>query len=91
MNVASDSNSNMYGNSSCLGTTIVRTDTASIWATGKTWWQIPPVARIYFAGVSPKGVTGEDALNKIIAHADSILKGAEKGLLGESATALIRI
>src|SRR6195952_3992898 len=62
MTVASDSHSNMYGGVGCLGTAIVRTDAASIWATGKTWWQIPPVAKITFTGALPKGVTGKDVI-----------------------------
>src|SRR5262245_47372634 len=33
--VASDSHSNMYGGIGCLGTPVVRTDAASIWATGR--------------------------------------------------------
>ncbi|EGE08510.1 homoaconitase [Trichophyton equinum CBS 127.97] len=60
--VASDSHSNMYGGVGCLGTPVVRTDAASIWATGKTWWQVPPVARVNFTGVLPKGVTGKDVI-----------------------------
>jgi homoaconitate hydratase len=40
----------------------VRTDAASIWATGKTWWQIPPIARVTFTGVLPPGVTGKDVI-----------------------------
>ncbi|OJD14709.1 homoaconitase, mitochondrial [Emergomyces pasteurianus Ep9510] len=60
--VASDSHSNMYGGVGCLGTPVVRTDAASIWATGKTWWQIPPVAKVNFTGVLPKGVTGKDVI-----------------------------
>lgn len=60
--VASDSHSNMYGGIGCLGTPVVRTDAASIWATGKTWWQIPPVAKVTFQGVMPKGVTGKDVI-----------------------------
>lgn len=60
--VASDSHSNMYGGVGCLGTPIVRTDGASIWATGKTWWQIPPVAKVTFTGVLPQGVTGKDII-----------------------------
>ncbi|KAF2744507.1 homoaconitase mitochondrial precursor [Sporormia fimetaria CBS 119925] len=60
--VASDSHSNMYGGIGCLGTPVVRTDAASIWATGKTWWQIPPVAKVTFTGVLPKGVTGKDVI-----------------------------
>ena len=41
----------------CLGTPIVRSDAASVWATGKTWWQVPPVAQINFTGSLPIGVT----------------------------------
>jgi homoaconitate hydratase len=60
--VASDSHTNMYGGVGCLGTPVVRTDAASIWATGKTWWQIPPVAKVTFEGTLPKGVTGKDVI-----------------------------
>ncbi|KAK2749413.1 mitochondrial Homoaconitase [Myotisia sp. PD_48] len=60
--VASDSHSNMYGGVGCLGTPVVRTDAASIWATGKTWWQIPPVAQVKLTGVLPQGVTGKDVI-----------------------------
>lgn len=62
LSVASDSHSNMYGGVGCLGTPIVRTDGASIWATGKTWWQIPPVAKITLTGTLPPGVTGKDVI-----------------------------
>ncbi|KAI9800389.1 MAG: mitochondrial Homoaconitase [Sarcosagium campestre] len=60
--VASDSHSNMYGGVGCLGTPVVRTDAASIWATGRTWWQIPPIAKVTLTGVLPKGVTGKDVI-----------------------------
>jgi homoaconitate hydratase len=60
--VASDSHTNMYGGVGCLGTPVVRTDAASIWATGKTWWQIPPIAKVTFTGILPEGVTGKDAI-----------------------------
>jgi homoaconitate hydratase len=60
--VASDSHSNMYGGIGCLGTPIVRTDAASIWATGKTWWQIPPIAKVEFKGKLRAGVTGKDVI-----------------------------
>lgn len=60
--VASDSHSNMYGGIACLGTPVVRTDAASIWATGKTWWQIPPVAKVNLRGIMPQGVTGKDVI-----------------------------
>jgi homoaconitate hydratase len=62
MVVASDSHTNMYGGIGCLGTPVVRTDAASIWATGRTWWQIPPVAKVTFKGTLPKGVTGKDVI-----------------------------
>ncbi|KAK8104393.1 homoaconitase- mitochondrial precursor [Apiospora kogelbergensis] len=60
--VASDSHSNMYGGIGCLGTPVVRTDAASVWATGKTWWQVPPVARVNLTGILPVGVTGKDII-----------------------------
>ncbi|KAL8843364.1 MAG: hypothetical protein Q9176_001977 [Flavoplaca citrina] len=60
MCVASDSHSNHYGGIGCLGSPLVRTDAASIWATSRTWWQIPPVARVNFAGTLPPGVTAKD-------------------------------
>ncbi|RAL10708.1 homoaconitase LysF [Aspergillus homomorphus CBS 101889] len=62
MAVASDSHSNHYGGVGCLGTAVVRTDAASIWATSRTWWQIPPVARVTFTGTLPVGVTGKDVI-----------------------------
>ncbi len=60
--VASDSHSNMYGGLGCLGTPIVRTDAAAIWATGRTWWQIPPVARVELTGSLRPGATGKDVI-----------------------------
>lgn len=62
LTVASDSHSNTYGGIGSLGTPIVRTDAASIWATGQTWWQIPPVAKVELTGKLPKGVTGKDII-----------------------------
>lgn len=60
--VASDSHSNMYGGIGCLGTPVVRTDAAAIWATGRTWWQVPPVARMELRGRLRPGVTGKDVI-----------------------------
>ncbi len=60
--VASDSHSNMYGGLGCLGTPIVRTDAAAIWATGRTWWQVPPVAKVELRGKLKPGVTGKDVI-----------------------------
>lgn len=62
LTVASDSHSNTYGGVGSLGTPIVRTDAASIWATGMTWWQIPPVAKVELVGRLPAGVSGKDVI-----------------------------
>ncbi|MCL4547753.1 MAG: homoaconitase [Bacteroidetes bacterium] len=62
MAVASDSHSNMYGGIGCLGTPIVRTDAAAIWATGRTWWQVPPIAKVELKGKLRTGVTGKDVI-----------------------------
>jgi homoaconitate hydratase len=62
MVVGSDSHSNLYGALCCLGTPVVRTDAASIWATGVTWWQVPPVARLNLRGKLRPGVTGKDVI-----------------------------
>ncbi len=62
MVVASDSHSNTYGGLGCLGTPIVRTDAAAIWATGRTWWQVPPVARVTLTGALRSGATGKDVI-----------------------------
>ena len=41
------------------GTPVVRTDAASIWATGVTWWQVPKVAKVLLKGNLSAGVTGK--------------------------------
>src|SRR5229473_1368562 len=60
--VASDSHSNLYGAVAALGTPVVRTDAASIWATGVTWWQVPKVAKMVLKGNLSPGVTGKDVI-----------------------------
>lgn len=62
MAVASDSHSNMYGGLGCLGTPVVRTDAAALWATGRTWWQVPPIAKVELKGILQPGVTGKDVI-----------------------------
>lgn len=62
MVVASDSHSNVYGGIGALGTPVVRTDAAAIWATGETWWQIPPVSKVVFEGELRPGVSGKDVI-----------------------------
>lgn len=77
MTVASDSHSNMYGGVGCVGTPIVRyvalssrrteltvrrTDAAALWATQRTWWQVPPIVQVNLEGDLPVGVTGKDII-----------------------------
>ena len=45
-----------------LGTPIVRTDAAAIWATGRTWWQVPAIAKVELTGKLKTGVTGKDII-----------------------------
>ncbi len=60
--VASDSHSNMYGALGAVGTPIVRTDAASVWATGEFWWQIPRSIRVILEGKLRPGATGKDVI-----------------------------
>jgi homoaconitate hydratase len=60
--VASDSHSNMYGALGAIGTPIVRTDAAAVWATGEFWWQIPRSLQVVLEGKLPAGATGKDVI-----------------------------
>lgn len=60
--VASDSHSNMYGALGAIGTPIVRTDAAAVWATGEFWWQIPRTIQVVLEGKLAAGVTGKDVI-----------------------------
>jgi len=60
--VASDSHSNMYGALGALGTPVVRTDAAAIWATGEFWWQIPRTVKVVLEGQLAEGATGKDVI-----------------------------
>jgi homoaconitate hydratase len=60
--VASDSHSNMYGAIGAIGTPIVRTDAAAVWATGEFWWQIPRSVEVVLEGKLPEGATGKDVI-----------------------------
>jgi homoaconitate hydratase len=60
--VASDSHSNMYGALGAVGTPIVRTDAAAVWATGEFWWQIPRSIQVVLEGKLPAGTTGKDII-----------------------------
>ena len=60
--VASDSHANTYGAVGALGTPVVRTDAAAIWATGEFWWQVPPTVQVVLEGELPEGVSGKDVV-----------------------------
>ncbi len=60
--VASDSHSNMYGALGAIGTPVVRTDAAAIWATGEFWWQIPRTVQVVLEGRLATGGTGKDVI-----------------------------
>ena len=64
--VGSDSHSNLYGAMGALGTPVVRTDAAAIWATGETWWQVPDVVRVRLTGSLRAGATGKDVIIALI-------------------------
>lgn len=73
--VASDSHANMYGALGALGTPIVRTDAAAVWATGEFWWQVPRTVRVELTGTLSAGVSGKDlilALCGTFDHAEAL-------------------
>ncbi|KAG9128093.1 mitochondrial Homoaconitase [Ceratobasidium sp. 392] len=76
--VASDSHSNMYGGVGCVGTPVVRTDAAALWATGKTWWQVPRMIKVELKGRLAPGVTGKDIIVALcgLFNKDEVLNAA---------------
>ena len=60
--VASDSHSNTYGALGALGTPVVRTDAAALWALGTVWWQVPRTVKVNLNGKLRQGVTGKDVI-----------------------------
>ena len=87
--VASDSHSNLYGAVAALGTPVVRTDAASIWATGVTWWQVPKVAKVLLKGNLSTGVTGKDVIIALcgLFNKDEVLNHAVE-FMGDGVTNL---
>jgi len=66
--VGSDSHSNLYGAAAAVGTPVVRTDAAAIWATGETWWQVPPVVKVELKGKLREGAVGKDVIIALCGH-----------------------
>src|SRR5262249_44814617 len=52
----------MYGALGAIGTPVVRTDAAAIWATGEFWWQVPRTIQVVLTGKLSAGVTGKDVI-----------------------------
>src|SRR3954469_8821541 len=75
--VASDSHSNMYGALGAVGTPVVRTDAAAVWATGEFWWQIPRTIQVVLEGKLAPGVTGKDVIVALCGlYNDEVLNAA---------------
>jgi len=76
--VASDSHSNMYGALSAIGTPVVRTDAAAIWATGEFWWSIPRTIQVVLDAKLQPGVTGKDVIITLcgLYNKDEVLNAA---------------
>lgn len=75
--VASDSHSNMYGALGAVGTPVVRTDAAAIWATGEFWWQIPRTIQVVLEGKLVPGVSGKDVIVALCGlYNDEVLNAA---------------
>ena len=54
--MAADSHANMYGGLGCLGTPVMRSDALAVWIAGRTWWQVPPVAKVELFNALPAGI-----------------------------------
>ena len=76
--VASDSHSNMYGALGAIGTPVVRTDAAAIWATGEFWWSIPRTVQVVLDGKLQPGVSGKDVIITLFGlyNQDEVLNAA---------------
>lgn len=75
--VASDSHSNMYGSVGAIGSPVVRTDAAAVWATGDFWWQIPRTVQVVLNGRLAHGATGKDLIITLCGlYGDEVLNAA---------------
>jgi homoaconitate hydratase len=75
--VASDSHSNMYGALGAIGTPVVRTDAAAVWATGEFWWQVPRTIQVVLEGKLPSSSSGKDVIITLCGlYSDEVLNAA---------------
>jgi homoaconitate hydratase len=87
--VAADSHANMYGGVGALGTPVVRSDAAAIWATGTFWWQVPRTVQVVLEGRLPAGATGKDVIVALCGlYADGEVRNAAVEFAGPGVTTL---
>ncbi len=64
--LGSDSHTTTHGAFGAAGIPIGRTETASVWAIGETWFLVPETIKIIIDGNPPKGVYAKDIILEII-------------------------
>ncbi len=64
--LGSDSHTTTYGAFNALGIPVVRTDATVLWATGKTWLQVPKTIKVILKGKLQECVMGKDIILHII-------------------------
>lgn len=77
--VGTDSHLNLLGAVGCLGLGMGDTDVAYAFATGRTWFEVPPTVKITVEGELPSGCTAKDLTLKVVGQLKS------NGLLGMAA------
>lgn len=77
--VGTDSHLNLLGAVGCLGLGMGDTDVAYAFATGRTWFLVPPTVKIRVEGELPAGCTAKDLTLKVVGQLKS------SGLLGVAA------
>ena len=64
--LGSDSHTTTHGAFGAAGIPIGRTETASVWAIGETWFLVPETIKIILDGHLPKGVYAKDIILEVI-------------------------
>lgn len=64
--LGSDSHTTTHGALGAAGIPIGRTETASVWAIGKTWLKVPETIKIVLQGTLKEGVYAKDAILYVI-------------------------
>ncbi len=64
--VSTDSHANILGAVAAFGQGMGDKDIAAIWATGKTWFKVPPTVKIILKGKRPEGLTAKDIVLNLL-------------------------